>query len=270
MNEANITIEQMAEILGGGSPAPVTDPVPPVVDTPPVTDPVPPVTDPVPPAGTDPVPPVQTPALTDPAPADPTVQLQQNKAQEAFATLRIQNKQMNDTLKGVAGLLGIEGAVDQDALMAALQTKILENQAQTQKVPVELLQQLQTQGQQIAQFTAQQRQRNIEAGFEAVKAEYKLDATQMSKFADDLIAHGMNPFTTDVDLPRAYKDLHFDEIIAAKVQEAVTAEQARAAAATASGSNPGNQQGSQQQGDNITKVNSVRDLEAYFNQVLNK
>ena len=268
MNEANITIEQMAEILGG--PAPVTDPVTPSVAEPVTPAVAEPVTPPVAESDTPPVAEPIVPPVTDPAPADPTVQLQQNKAQEAFATLRIQNKQMNDTLKGVAGLLGIEGAVDQDALMTALQGKILENQAQTQKVPVELLQRLQTQEQQLAQFTSQQRQRNIEAGFEAVKTEYKLDATQMSKFADDLIAHGMNPFTTDVDLPRAYKDLHFDEIIAAKVQEAVTAEQARAAAATASGSNPGNQQGGQQQGDNITKVNSVRDLEAYFNQVLNK
>lgn len=267
MNEANITIEQMAEILGG--PAPVTEPVtPPAAEpvTPAVAEPVaPPVTEPVTPPVTEPV----VPPVTEPA-IDPTVQLQQNKAQEAFANLRIQNKQMNDTLKGVAGLLGIEGAVESDAIMSALQAKILEKQAQTQNVPVELLQRLQTQEQQLTQFTAQQRQRNIEAGFEAVKTEYKLDATQMSKFADDLIAHGMNPFTTDVDLPRAYKDLHFDEIIAAKVQEAVTAEQARAAAATANGSNPGSQQGGQQQGDNITKVNSVRELNAWFAQELSK
>lgn len=269
MNEP-ITIEQMAGILGG--PAPAADPAPADPNVPPVQDPAPADPPAQNPAPADPnIPPVQSPApAPDPAPADPTIQLQQSKAQEAFAAMRIQNKQLNDTLKGVATLLGIDGNADQTKLMDTLQSKILENQAKQQNVPVELLQRLQTLEQQNNQFTAQQRQHNIETGFATVKETYKLDQTQMSKFAEDLIAHGINPFVQEVDLNKAYRDLHFEEIVAAKAQEAVLAEQARAAAAAANGSNPGNQQGSQQQGDNIMKVNSVRELETFFNQQLNK
>ena len=259
MNEAPITIEQMAGILGG-DPAPA-EPTP----APATPEPTPTPAEPSPtPAPAEPNPnPNPTPA--EPTPAEPIVPLQQKQAQETFAAMRIQNKQMNETLKGVATLLGIEGAVESDALMNALQAKILENQAKTQNVPVELLQRLQTLEQQNNQFTAQQRQRNIEIGFENVKNTFKLEPAQVNKFAEDLIANGLNPFVQDVDMVKAYRDIHFDEIVAAKVQEAVVAEQARAAAAANNGSNPGNQQGSQQQGD-ITKVNSVRDLDTWFAQ----
>ena len=259
MNEAPITIEQMAGILGGDpAPAPA-EPTP----APAAPEPTPTPAEPSPtPAPAEPNP---NPTPAEPTPAEPIVPLQQKQAQETFAAMRIQNKQMNETLKGVATLLGIEGAVEPDALMDALQAKILENQAKTQNVPVELLQRLQTLEQQNNQFTAQQRQRNIEIGFENVKNTYKLDATQLNKFAEDLIANGLNPFTQEVDMVKAYRDIHFDEIVAAKIQEAVTAEQVRAANAAANGSNPGNQQGSQQQGD-ITKVNSVRDLDTWFAQ----
>ena len=276
MNEP-ITIEQMADILGGGNPAPA-DPTPAPADPTPNPTPAEPTPNPNPtPAPADPNPnpspnpaPAQEPTPAPaPAPADPNVQLQQNKAQAAFADLRVRNKQYEETLKGVATLLGIDGNADGTVLMDTLQAKILENQAKQQNVPVELLQRLQTQEQQLAQFTAQQRQRNIETGFASIKETYKLDAAQMSKFADDLIASGLNPFVQDIDLNMAYRNMHFDEIVAAKAQEAVLAEQTRAAAAVVNGSNPGNQQGSQQQGD-ITKVNSVRDLETYFNQQLNK
>ncbi len=263
--ENEITIEQMAGILGG--PAPVVEQ--PAVEVPAVEQPA--VEQPAVEQPAVEQPATEQPVVEQPAPdTAPLVPLQQNKAQEAFAAMRIQNKQMNDTLKGVATLLGINSDVDPTALNDALQAKILENQAKTQNVPVELLQRLQTLEQQNSQFTAQQRQRNIELGFETIKTTYKLNPEQMNKFAEDLISNGMNPFTQDIDLGKAYRDLHFDEIVAAKVQEAVLAEQARAAGAAANGSNPGNQQGNQQQGDNITKVNSVQDLNTWLSQQTSK
>ena len=263
--ENEITIEQMAGILGGGNPAPAVEQPAPAVEQPAVEQPI--VEQP---AVEQPAVEQPAPAVEQPAPADPTIPLQQKQAQETFAAMRIQNKQYAETIKGVAALLGIEGNADPTALMDTLQAKILENQAKQQNVPVELLQRLQTLEQQNNQFTAQQRQRNIEIGFETVKTTYKLEPPQMQKFAEDLIANGMNPFTQDIDLSKAYRDLHFDEIVAAKIQEAVAAEQVRAANAAANGSNPGNQQGGQQQGDNITKVNNVRDLDTWMAQQLSK
>ena len=121
----------MAGILGGGNPAPA-DPAP--------ADPTPAPTDPnsnPTPAPAEPNPnPTPAPAPAEPAPADPIVPLQQKQAQETFAAMRIQNKQLNETLKGVAALLGIEGNADPTALMDTLQAKILENQAKQQSVPV--------------------------------------------------------------------------------------------------------------------------------------
>lgn len=266
-----MTIEGLAAALGGPAPAPAEPPTPAdppapeptPSDPPPAQDPPTPASDPTP---SDP-PPV-APEQPDPIPPanDPNMLFNQQKANEAFANLRVRNKQLEETLKGVAALVGIDGNVENETLVPALQAKILENQAKQQNVPVELLQRLQTQEQQLAQFTAQQRQRNIEASFAKIRETYKLDQSQMNKFAEDLIANGLNPFTQEVDLEAAYRNLHFDDIVKVKVQEAVLAEQARAAAAAANGSNPGNQQGNPGQGE-IGKVNSVRDLDSWFAQM---
>ena len=260
---ANITLEDMAAQLGGGTeptPAPVTDPAPATDPTPaPVVNPEPTVTDPAP--VTDPANPAPAPTTTEPA----AQQFTQNKANEAFANMRIQNKQMAETLKGVAGILGIQDTTDDQAILTALQQKVLESQAQEQHVPVELLQEVQYLKQRDQQYTAMQRQSTVEQGFQEIRTKYNLTDQQLNEFATSLIQSNLNPLEKDVDLMKEYRNMHFEDLIQDAVTKAVANEQSRAATATQTSTNPGSQQANAAAPGAPAKINSVRDLQTWFN-----
>lgn len=260
-NDPNsMTIEDMAAQLGGGTeptPAPTTDPAP-------ATDPTPaPAANPEP-SATDPAP-VTDPANPTPAPTEPTQQFTQNKASEAFANMRIQNKQMAETLKGVAGVLGIQDTTDDQAILTALQQKVLESQAQEQHVPVELLQEVQYLKQRDQQYTAMQRQATVEQGFQEIRTKYNLNDQQLNEFATSLIQSNLNPLEKDVDLMKEYRNMHFEDLIQDAVNKAVANEQSRAATATQTSTNPGSQQANAAAPGAPAKINSVRDLATWFN-----
>ena len=260
-----MTIEDMATQLGGNQPpAPAADPTPAADQTP-----TPAVSDPVPaPDATDPAPaadPNAANSAPEPQPSA-TQQFTQNKANEAFANMRVQLKQQTDTLKGIAGILGIQDTYDEQTLMNALQQKILESQAQEQHVPVELLQKVQLLEQRDQQYTVMQRQATVEQGFQAIKTKYNLNDQQLNEFASGLIQSNLNPLEKDVDLMKEYQNMHFDELLQSAVSKAVADEQSRAATATQTSTNPGNQQANAVIPGAPAKVNNVRDLQTWFNE----
>ena len=266
MNE-DITLDELITNLGGTpsvpeDPPPAQDPAPvepPVAEEPPAGNP--------PPADEGNPPPAEPTEPTEPAEPAQDV-LEKARANEAFAQMRIQNKQLTDTLKNVAGLLGIEGQPTEEQLLVAIQEKALQKQAQDAKVPVDLLRRLKLQEDQLAQYSMQQKQSNIEAGFERVKQTFNLNQQQLNTFAADLVNKGgINPYAQDVDFVQAYRTLHFDDIVAAEVAKAVAAEQTRAAAAKQQSSTPATKtnptipsNGEQAQ------INSVQGLAEWFKQ----
>jgi hypothetical protein len=128
-----ISTEDAITALGG----PLTS-EPPVTD-PPVTDP--PATDPI----TDPVVTTDPPA-TDPPADDVPPAVVPDKSQQAFIHMRQQNTQLNNLIKGIGKLLEVPDTDlgDESKLTAALQAKILANEAKTSNIPVEVLSRLQT------------------------------------------------------------------------------------------------------------------------------
>ena len=180
--------------------------------------------------------------------------------------MRVQLKQQTDTLKGIAGILGIQDTYDEQTLMNALQQKILESQAQEQHVPVELLQKVQLLEQRDQQYTVMQRQATVEQGFQAIKTKYNLNDQQLNEFASGLIQSNLNPLEKDVDLMKEYQNMHFDELLQSAVSKAVADEQSRAATATQTSTNPGNQQANAVIPGAPAKVNNVRDLQTWFNE----
>lgn len=186
-----------------------------------------------------------------------------NKQQQAFIHMRQENKRQSDLLKGVAELLGVD-THDDTKLLEALQYKITESQAQKQNVPVELLQRMNVLEAQNRAYHAEQRQRDLAIGMQRVMTTFNLNQEQLNKFAQDLIKEGINPLEKEVDFVREYKLMHFDEVVNKAREDAVAAEQARAAKAANSSSKPGKKTGGPEQGADDQKVNSVRDLEAWF------
>lgn len=240
------TLEGLVEALGG--PATPTEDVPPTEQLPTEAS----TEENQQPATTEPTAPAQeeTPALAD------------TKAQQAFIHMRQQNKQYSNTIKGVASVLGIDSN-DEEAILAALNERIMANEAQKNNVPPELYARLQQLEERDREYTALQKQQQVAAGFETVKTQFGLDQAALDKFAVALVQSGKNPLTMDVNLVEAYKLMHFDELQQKAIAKAVAEEQQRAIAAATHSTAPDNRTG----GGNPNepgKVTSVRDLERFF------
>lgn len=199
---------------------------------------------------------------------DPEPPIQDDKAQQAFIHMRQQNKKYADMLKGVAGVLGLEGDVsDEQALLTALQTKVAEKEAEKNNIPVELYQRLRLLEERDQEFTALQRQQAVAAGFETVKKQFNLTQEELNAFAETLVQNGKNPLSTDLNLVNEYKVINYDRLVQKAADEAVAAEQARAAKAGNNSTTPSDKNGKPPEtGDQ--KVNSVRDLENFFRSKL--
>jgi len=242
-----MTVEELIAHVGGPTPEPEEEKDPPEQETPADQEP-----DNAEPEGNV----EETPAEPEAQPAPPA----DDKAQQAFIHMRKQNKQYADTFKGIAELVGVEGDLsDEQALLTALQEKVTENEAKKNHIPVDVLQRLKQLEERDAEYTALQNQQKAALGFETVKKDYGLDQTALNEFASTLVKSGKDPFDPSIDLVAEYKLLHFEDILAKQVQEAVAAEQQRAASASEGSSTPGNTNGGNTNTES-KKINTQEDL----------
>lgn len=243
--EDNITLDDMVEQLGG-TPEPVVEPV----VTEPAAEPV--VTEPV----------VQP--VTEPA-AEPQQTPAVDKSQQAFINMRQQNKKYSDMLKGIAGVLGVEGDHSDEAnILAALQSKITANEAKQNNVPVEMYERLKQLEQRDQEYTAVQTQQRVASGFEAVKNQFSLTQPELNTFAEDLVKSGRNPLEANLDLVSEYKAMYFDKLVQKAADAAIAAEQERASKANTQSTKPSNKTGNNPTETGDQKVGNVRELENWL------
>lgn len=146
-------------------------------------------------------------------------------ANEAFATMRIQNKKYSQALAAVLQQHGLDPALanNPDKLIQDAENARLEEEAKKQKVPTELLQRL-TQLEKANMENEQKRLADAALqGFQAVKNKYNLSPQDIAAFAKQLQDAGTNPFEKEMDLEQHYKLHNMDKIIAAETQKAVEA-----------------------------------------------
>lgn len=263
----------ITELLAGlGQTPPASDPAPVVTDPAPATDPTPIVTDPVvtepnsatggatPPATTDPEP------IVDPKPVDTSNSASSFAAQKqskAFAEMRVQNQQYNKTLKSLGELLGAQNVNDPTALLSLVQEKIVQAQAKSQNVPVDILTKLNMleAEQQKSQQQAVQQQALL--GFQNVKNKFGLDDKGLEDFSNQLVELGLNPFETQVDLVRVYRDVNFEALQTKAIEKAIADERARALKAAQGSTTPSSTNGGA--GDpNQVQIKDVKGLESWF------
>jgi hypothetical protein len=248
-NAVDITLEDVKAKFGITDP-PAEDPP---ADDPPADDP--PADDP---PADDP------PADSDDPPKDPPKPSVDTKAGRAFAQLRVQNAQYQKTLNGIAKILGVTDTSNPDTLIAQLNKVILEKEAKDKNVPTELLERLQLLEERDKEYSQKQIMEYAYLGFQRVKDMFNLDEAGLQKFADELVAAGINPFETKVDVVREYKLLHFDELMQAAVGQGIKQEQERAAKAANHSTTPNPQKGPGQSG-NPEKITTVAQLNDWMN-----
>ena len=191
-----------------------------------------------------------------------------DKAQQAFIYLRQQNQSFKNTLQGVAEILGIDPNAGEADMLAALQAKVVEGQAQNANVPVEMLQRLQTLEAKNAEIERAERERVALLGLQQVKTQFGLEDKDLTKFTQDLIAAGMNPLETDVNLIDTYKSMHFEDLMQKAIADAVAKEQARTAKAASTSSTPDPKRGDPGSGDG--KITTQTQLNAWLDTQVKK
>lgn len=195
----------------------------------------------------------------------PQTQPQQNyedvfgtsKANVAFARMRTQNKQMQQTLARLGGMLGVESE-DPDALINALTGKMQEFEAKQTQIPLALLQRLEAAERYMASQDEQRIGDAARIGFQKVKDTYKLTDAQLNEFAVKLRDAGKNPFTQAIDLMQEYKLMYFDTLMQQARDEAAAAATKRQQKAKEHSTAPSKTQGSV--GGGASSVSSVAEL----------
>lgn len=239
-----------------------TDPPAPAPTEPPA-DPTPePTPDPAPAADPEPTP------GTDPEPApepEPTPAPVPDKANQAFAQLRVENTAFKNTLQNVANILGISDVKDPMALAEAIQAKALEAQAKKENVPLEMLQRLSKMEQLEQEITQEKLRTKAVSGFEQIAKEFQLAEADVLAFAQQLQEIGMNPLEQEFDMVAVYRTLNWETLMAKAVEKGRQEEAARAAKAGQHSTEPGAIVGGTPGAQD--KISTVKELDNLFNSL---
>ena len=176
----------------------------------------------------------------------------------AFGQMRVENTQLKEMLGKLAKATGIEYK-DERELLSKLNNFSIENLAKQQNVPVEFLQRLDVLEQNNRLYEQEQRKQQVLLGFQTLKNNYGLNDEQLLGFVHELNEAGRNPLTVDINIEDAYKTMHFDDILSARVQKEVQAALAKSSVADTHSTTPNSKSGKGDDGS-TTKINSVSAL----------
>ncbi|NLM77018.1 MAG: hypothetical protein GX173_02905 [Ruminococcaceae bacterium] len=216
----------------------------------------------------------QTPPATEPkaaetksdAPAQPEAETEETPEQiftgtrqnQAFAQMRVQNKQLQDTIGKLGQIMGLPGNTPPDQLIPIVQQRLLEIEAKANNIPVELAQRLEQAEQQRQQQESEMLKNNAALAFQKVKDTYKLTQNQLIEFAQKLNESGKNPYQQPLDLMQEYRLLNFDALLEKARTEAAQEVLVRQQKAATQSSAPSKANG--QTTEPLTKVSSINDL----------
>lgn len=182
-----------------------------------------------------------------------------NQAEYAFAQMRVENTQYKNMLTKLAKATGIEFNNEKE-LIDKLNDQALESLSKRQNVPVEVLKRLETLEQTNQTYELEQRKSATLVAFQNLKNEYGLDDDGLLNFAQELDQQGLNPFVKDVDISGMYRQMHFEEIMNARIAQAVQDALSKSSVADTHGSTPNSATGSQDDGGK--KITTVGELSA--------
>lgn len=207
----------------------------------------PPPSDTAPPSET--VPPAQTtPPEGTPPPEDPVKTPDQvfngDKQNQAFAAMRVQNTQYSKVLGKMAEVLGIKDIQGKpEALLDALNERLMLFESQQTNVPVELLKRIEQTEKLAAQNEARSREEQANIGFQRVKDTFKLDDKALIEFARRLSQEGKDPYQNPMDLIQEYRNLNYDAILKKAQEDAVREALAKQTKSAAHSTTPSSAQG---------------------------
>lgn len=185
------------------------------------------------------------------------------KAQNAFASMRVENRKQKELLNKIAGVLGVDiNNLTEDALYSNIENAVTKAQAKQQGIPEAVLQRLNNLEAVNRKYNRDQAYLAAGRGVQQIKSEFGATQEDLETFMGELAKEGINPFENPVNLVNEYKLRNFDKIIQAKVNAAVQAEQQRATKAEEHSTTPNDKKGGSN--EPTTKINNLSDLDAWL------
>ena len=182
-------------------------------------------------------------------------------AGNAWAQMRVQNKQMQDILSKIADAYDIK-ANNPEELIQKLNDDALAKLSAKQGVPLELLKRLEVLEAHEAEYQRIQTDNYLTKSFADLQKEFNLDHQAMVNFANQLQASGIDPYKTKVDIRAEYLSRNLDSIIQARINQAVEQALRIDQGATQQSTTPLPATGATQTQQVENKINTTADLQA--------
>lgn len=184
----------------------------------------------------------------------------------AFGQMRTELNANKALLAKLATAAGIQ-YTDENDLIAKLNDNALNQLAQRQNVPVDLLKRMEALEQNNAAYEMEQRKTETLLSFQKLQTAYGLTNDELLAFAQELDEKGMNPFASRVNIDATYRDLHFDEIVNKRVAAAVEEALKKSSVADTHSSTPNRSTGKGDNSGDGKKITTVSQLSALLDGV---
>ena len=184
-----------------------------------------------------------------------------SKQNQAFAQMRIQNKELTDLLMNLAQATGQnpKNIAEAQTMLKEGLTKVV---SKNRNIPEDVLREMEEDKRALAEFKQTQARQKALAGFQQVKDLHELSREEVNSFADKLIEKNLNPFEQDIDLVKEYRNLYFDDLIAKAKEAGVQEERARSLKAQQNSTTPSTQKGlPEDTGNQGNPIKTVADLD---------
>lgn len=197
---------------------------------------------------------------------EPQQRKNEDKRNHAFAELRNQNKAQADLIKQLGEAIGLGSDTPQDVVAQKVQEVLLAKQSKEQGIPVETLREIQELRELAQQNRSLKLQQDTANTLTTLSNKYNLSSEELSEFTDFLIENDKNPLVTEgVDIEGEFLKSQYDRLVQKAVDKALQADKERRDKADkhAAGTQPG------KSGDNPNPetINTVKELDAYFNSL---
>lgn len=199
-------------------------------------------------------------------PAKPNETQEDTRSNQAFAAMRVQNRQLQAAVQKMLQKAGadVSLAAKPEDLLTMLDEADVEAQAEELHVPPELLKRLGYLERQTAQQEAERNYQQALNGFQALQAKHGLDQKGVLAFAQQLQADGIDPFKAPVDLEKEFVYRNLDWITEQKVNKAIQDAIAKQTKAEQHSTTPAHTQGRTGTTVPDAKINTMSQFESFL------
>ncbi len=152
------------------------------------------------------------------AEADVQAQLEQQRANQAFAAMRAENTKYKKFMQTL--MRGSNFAGDEAAFIQALEDEAYKKQAQLQGMAAnpELLRKMDQQEEQIKELTQSQRDQTLMLGLKTLQQMHNLTGKEVEAFVQKAIENKIDLLAPGVNFDTLYKGMFFDDIVKKQIE----------------------------------------------------